>query len=213
LLEQINTCIHWINAKSQLKRALTNASDPTTVVKGRQPIAGADGSVKMPDLVIGVDAVIDIPVEGDAKYLELEGKSLVEQREEVNAKQDDMDKYKASIQEKDASISTKQIGIENSDKISQLTSWSLSASIWLTNTVKIAAEYMGIVWDGKVTVNMDFDEFKLDADKMEKLSQQELRGQLSLQTFLEIEKEGEVLPEWVDVEDEIAKIGNRNPTI
>ena len=212
LLKQINTCIHWFNAKSRLNTSLTDVANPTLVAKDRPQVSMPDGTTGFPDIKTGTKRVIDTSADGDVYYLELQGKSLTEQREEVDAKQDAMDAYKSSIQEKDASISTKQIGIENSDKVSQLTSWSLSASIWLTNTVKIAAEYMGETWDGEVKVNMDFDEFSLDADKMEKLSQMELRSQLSLDTLLTLLQQGEVLPETLNIDDEVTAIGSRNPT-
>ena len=207
LLNQAYTLFSWINTNSQYQRALQDTADPTLLAVGRQP----DESGKYPPLITGTRTVIDVPEGGSAEWLELTGQSLPSFITKLERLEVELESYKTSIQAKDASVSTKQTSIENSDKVSKLTNWAWNIEDYINGILRIVGAYMGVEYDGKVECNKDFDEYEITDSKLERLSQMQLRGQISLETMLELLKVGEVLPDNFDVEAELDRLASQPP--
>lgn len=207
LLNQAHTLISWFNTNSQYQKALTDAGDPTLLRMGAQQ----DEMGKYPPAKVGTDSVIDVTENGSAEWLELKGNSLPEFREKLSKLEEQLESYKTSIQVKDASVSVKQTGIENADKVSKLYSWSSAGTMWANGIFEIVALYKGLEYDGHVMMNTDFDSYELGDSKVDKLSQLELRGQLTKESLLKLYKQGEILPDNFDIEKELRMIRQQSP--
>ena len=210
LLEQANLTISWFNKNSQYNRALQFTGDPTLTLPNRQP----DEHGVYPPIKLGSSSVVDYDAGpgGKPEFLELKGQSLPEFRSKLDILQAQMDKFKSSIQEKNnAPVTAKQISVEASDKVSQLTNWAWGCDDYLMGIMEIVSAYMGIEPQGTIQTNKDFEEYRITDQMLGRLSDMEMKAQISKQTLIELMIVGEVLPDNFDVDEELGRLNDQSP--
>ena len=205
--------IRWYNKKSQYDRALRISGDPTLTTYGQlaDDLAG-DGTPK--PVKIGAESALRFADKdtGHAEWLVPKIDSLQEMREDLAGIESRMQNAAVSLEQKTETLKTAtQINIENGDKVSKLQLWAISLQNALNDAMAYAMAYLGKEATGQIIVNNDFDDNRLTEQQLKALSEMELKGQISLETMLELMKAGEWFGQKFDIEEEIKKIGERSP--
>ena len=74
----------------------------------------------------------------------------------------------------------------------------------ITDMLRIAAEYAGKE-PPEVTIPKDYENRLLDGNQVTAMLQLQMQNQISQATLLKILAEGEILPPYIDIEDEIMR--------
>ena len=101
------------------------------------------------------------------------------------------------------SADAKRIDQAQANSVLAIISMELESS--LQQAFYFAARYLGIE-PPKVTLNRDFDFYRLLGQDISVIGQLRAEGGLSDQTYLEILRSGEIIPDKINLEDELAEI-------
>ena len=174
--------------------------------------AALDYAVPMP-VVIGIGAeniewganrVLAIPdAEGDAKYLEMTGAALEQNRTQLEDLKHQMATLGLSMLSRDtrAAETAKSKQIDKSESDASLSVIAKAFESALNQALYFHSLYRRSE-PGRVTVNRDFMAARLDAQSIQVLSQMVALGQLSQETLWQTLIAGEVLPDEFDPEVE-----------
>lgn len=179
-------------------------SIPTLVVKGRDN--------PQQDLALGAATVIDVPVDGDAFYLQIDAdghtslkgtidgiKNTIKAR--VNALIDD-----AEAAEKTAT----QVTVENRDKQARLIVWADNFRDSLERVLQFVGQMEGLGDDaaGSIKLVTSWDKASVSMDPASVTAEANLtsEGLQSLKSFVEKRHAAGLLPEGVTVEEEMKRI-------
>ena len=99
-----------------------------------------------------------------------------------------------------AAAEAKRLDRIDSDSIMSIISENLASSI--SSLLKMAGEYAGREAP-TVTIPKDYENRLLDGNQITAMLQLQMQGQISQSTLLRILQEGEILPPYIDVNDEI----------
>jgi hypothetical protein len=150
------------------------------------------------DIEWGADRAVFIPnKEGSASYLEVQGASLVESREELR----DIERRMATLglsqlmSETRAAETATSKRIDKSESDSQLASAARNLQDALELAMQIHAEWRGVEGGGSIAVNMEFGELTLDAQTAKVLHDMVMAGDLTVESLWDAMVRGNVLPE------------------
>jgi hypothetical protein len=198
LLDLAHTNIaHW-NVQSDHRHSLHKASIPLLVGIGR------DTSEAVP--AIGVNAMIDMPLGSDLKYVEHTGSALSATAQELK----DIETRMAALglamlqSESRASETARARRIDKSEQDSALSSSARSLQDAIEEAFSFHAEYLGLPLeqDGSVLVNNDFEDLTPDPQAIAAFSALHLAGQISLDTLWTMLEQNNALPDDFDRDEE-----------
>jgi len=159
---------------------------------------------------VGSSFGINLPVGGDAKYLEPNGASLSEMREELRDIEQRMAALGLAMLQRDtrAAETAEARRIEKSETDSSLSTAARLLAAAATEALSYHAEWLDLDAGGTCAVNRDFDAQLLDPAMIRELRAMVADGQLSLETLWEMLEKGEILPESFDAEIERDRLEN-----
>ena len=199
LLDIANLNITHYQRQSDLIHALHIAAMPTLVLEG----VSQDSS----EATIGVNYALGMEPGHKAYYVQSDATSFDAQMNELQSLEAQMStlgitklfgqKFVAE------SAEAKRIDQAQSNSVLAIISQELESS--LNQAFKLAAEYVGME-PPVITIDRDFDYYRLIGQDVAVLSQLNQSGKLSDETLLKILQHGEILPEDVKVADELARI-------
>ena len=199
LLDIANLNITHYQRQSDLIHALHIAAMPTLVLEG----VSQDSS----EATIGVNYALGMEPGHKAYYVQSDATSFDAQMNELQSLEAQMStlgitklfgqKFVAE------SAEAKRIDQAQSNSVLAIISQELESS--LNQAFKLAAEYVGME-PPVITIDRDFDYYRLIGQDVAVLSQLNQSGKLSDETLLKILQHGEILPEDVKVADELERI-------
>jgi hypothetical protein len=166
-------------------------------------LAGVDtqgGSV-----VVGPYEAIVTSENGKAQYMEPRGHALGESRAELQDIEQRMGSLGLAMLQRQ-SRAAETAAAKRMDKAagdSQLARAARNLQDCLESALFFHARWMGLDDGGSIEISRDYDTSPLDANLVRALSELESRGQLTLRTLLTALKTGEVIPDSVDVDEEM----------
>ena len=187
---------------SDRRTTLHKIGMPTPVITGE---ADSEKNYKF-----GPSSALVLPdPQSKAYFLEPSGGGLSESREELK----DIEKRMAALGLSMLQTDTRAAETAEAHRISrEQTTSALHLAVTnvgagLNEAVNLTAEWMGReAVEDPVSLNMDFDDTYLDADKIEIYSTLVSERQLSMETFWNLLRNGEILPSSFDPEAELERI-------
>lgn len=184
------------------------ASDRQNVLRiGSVPVLALTG-VQKDDVEIGPNSALLLPQGATAEFVEINGASLAESREELKEIERRMAVLGLSMlmsETRDAETATSK-RIDKSESDSQLSSGARALQDTLENAIAIHALWLGIELPGKsseerwVTVNREFESLPMDAQTVTALSNLVAMNQLPLEEMWSMLQRGNLLPDGFDAE-------------
>lgn len=191
---------HW-QATADHKNLLHIVSIAALVLKGRTK----DQMEK--DIIWSMESTIDIPKDGDAFFLEHEGKALNATSQELKDTEERMARMGLSmIAEGDVDIKATKLRFDKVESDSLLARFAKELDRGINQCLEIHAKWLKLESGGSYATNKDFQAQALSADEVNRLSEMVSSGKLSLETMWELLVTGEWLPENFDHEEEQRRI-------
>ncbi len=174
-------------------------AQPVLLLKGFDP----DGNTT---LGLSVNTALLLPPEGDGKYIEPTSDSYNSQLECLQTLEDQISNLGISALARqnitNAAAESKRLDRIDSDSIMAIISQDLARAI--QEMIDIASDYTGRA-PCKVTIPADYESKLLDGNQITAMLQLQMQNQISQETLLELLKEGEVIPTWIDIDQEILR--------
>lgn len=191
---------HW-QSRADHKNLLHIVSIAALVLKGR----GTNETGK--DITWSSESVIDIPKEGDAFFLEHEGKALNATSQELKDIEERMARMGLSmVSEGDVDVKATKLRFDKSESDSFLSRFAKELDRGITQGLTFHAKWLGLDKGGNYSTSKDFESRALSADQVKTLNEMVSTGKLSLETMWELLIKGEWLPENFDHEEEQRRI-------
>lgn len=152
---------------------------------------------------------------GHCEYLEFQGQGLSALKEAINTEVELMSALGSRMlsPEKRAVESGEAAAIHRSAENAVLASLAHSASSALTRTLQWLAMWARASEDVSITLNTDFMPKEMDANMFRELTNAYLTGAISYNTYFFKLKEGEVIREEVQEEEEQDRLETREPVL
>ena len=196
--------LQHFQTQSDYARGMHMALIPTLVLKGRG--RGKDG--KYESVVIGPNAAIDVPTEGDAKYIEHSGSAFGAAREYLKDLEGQMASLGLSMLQRETraaeTAEAKRIDKAEGDAPLAVVARALQDAI--ENALMLHAKFLKLPEGGSVTVNRDFEGDTMTPQEIDQWSQLVERRQITLDTMYAILKAGGALPPDFDGDAEQREI-------
>lgn len=194
----IENVLHY-QTRSDRCNNLHIAATPIPVIIGAE---SDEGKVQ----IVASNRAIELPLHGDAKYLEPTGAALAHSRDELKDIEARMAALGLAMLERDtrAAETAEAKRIDKSASDSQLSAAARGLQDALEEALGLHAEWLGLGQDagGSVSVNRDFEKQQLSPQMLTALSSAVGAGQLRLETMWDVLVRGDVLPESFDPETE-----------
>jgi len=192
--------------RSDLTELLHKCAMPVPVRKGA--VAGSDG--QMPPLVLGPNTAVDLDTDGDFKFAEPTGQSLLQHQKEIEHIEALMDRsslnflYGSSIKTAtEASLRASQVAAQVSGMIrTKVSAFNTIMRLWAL----FAGEQSSINPESGLAMNDSLINKPIDPSGMAQLVNLYREGLLSRQTILEELRRGGVLDPDVRIEAELERI-------
>lgn len=200
LLDIANLNITHYQRQADLIHALHIAAMPTLVLEGWDDTTGS--------ATMGVNYAIAMQPGNKAYYVQADATSFDAQMNELQSLESQMStlgvtklfgqKFVAE------SAEAKRIDQAQSNSVLSIISQELESA--LNQAFEFAAQYVGIEAP-EITIDRDFDYYRLIGQDIAVLSQLNAAGKISDAMLLEILRRGEILPDNVNIEDEMEAAG------
>lgn len=195
----LENILHY-QVRSDRQNVLRIASVPVPVIAG--------GEAEGQSITVGPYEAIQVSENGSATYMEPQGNGLAESRNELEDIEARMASHVLGVLQRDkrAAETAESKRISKAAGDSQLGASARKLGGALIDAMRLHAKWRDLeAFEGQVEVNRDYDTNPMDAQLVNALSQVADRGQLTLETLLGALKRGEVLPEDLDVEEEVRR--------
>ena len=173
---------------------------PLLALKGFDPDSGDT------ELGISVNTAILLPPDGDATIVSPPSDSYNAQLNCLQTLEEQISTLGVSTLAKQNLTNTtaeaKRLDRIDSDSIMAIMSEDLTRA--LTDMMRIVGQYAGKE-PPTITIPKDFENRLLDGNQITALLQLQMQNQISQNTLLRILREGEVLPPYVDIDEEISR--------
>ena len=176
---------------------------------GAMPILclkGFDSDNNDNQLGLSVNTAILLPPDGDAMIVSPPSDSYQEQLRCLQVLEEQISSLGISALAKqnltNTAAESKRLDRIDSDSIMSIISEDLGRAI--TDMLRIAAKYAGKE-PPEVTIPKDFENRLLDGNQVTAMLQLQMQNQISQETLLRILAEGEILPPYIDIDDEILR--------
>jgi hypothetical protein len=200
LLDIANLNITHYQRQADLIHALHIAAMPTLVLEGWDDTTGS--------ATMGVNYAIAMQPGNKAYYVQADATSFDAQMNELQSLESQMStlgvtklfgqKFVAE------SAEAKRIDQAQSNSVLSIISQELESA--LNQAFSFAAQYVGME-PPEITIDRDFDYYRLIGQDVSVLAQLNQMGKISDAMLLEILRRGEILPDNVNIEDEIEAAG------
>ena len=200
LLDIANLNITHYQRQADLIHALHIAAMPTLVLEGWDDTTGS--------ATMGVNYAIAMQPGNKAYYVQADATSFDAQMNELQSLESQMStlgvtklfgqKFVAE------SAEAKRIDQAQSNSVLSIISQELESA--LNQAFQFASQYVGIEAP-EITIDRDFDYYRLIGQDVSVLAQLNQMGKISDAMLLEILRRGEILPDNINVEDEIEAAG------
>lgn len=177
-------------------------------MQGQDTLVVIGGNTDGQALRIGSGGRIDLPIQGDAKFIGVDSKGLQEMRESI---QNDRAEAKGKAGSLLDNVSKEResgeaLTIRVAARTASLKQIALAGAFGLQQTLKLAARWVGANEDEVVvTPNLDFVDERFDPDELVKLiSSKNMGAPISIETIHEFLRERDVTQ--FDLEEELDKI-------
>jgi len=204
LLDIANLNITHYQRQADLIHALHIAAMPTLVLEGWDDTTGA--------ATLGVNYAIAMQPGNKAYYVQSDASSFAAQMEELQSLEGQMStlgvtklfgqKFVAE------SAEAKRIDQAQSNSVLSIISQELESAI--NQAFGFAAEYVGID-PPTIKIDREFDYYRLIGQDISVVSQLNEKGQISDQTMLEILRRGEILPDNINLSEELERLPETPP--
>jgi Domain of unknown function (DUF4055) len=197
---------HW-QVRSDRRNSLHIAGVPIPFTVGlNQPGQGSQ------QMKVGISHGFDLPLGGDAKYLEPTGSALSEMREELREIEKRMAALGLAMLERDsrAAETAEARRLDKSEKDSQLAAFASGLQDGAEQALMFHARWLRKETDGggSITINRDFATIEMDAGKIDAFSRMVSERKLSIETLWARLVQANELPEDFDAETEHERIAN-----
>jgi hypothetical protein len=164
------------------------------------------------DTTVSASMSLDLPIGGDAKFVEHSGAAIGAGRQDIEDLKAEMRVMAGKILDAGVQKTAYQAGVESAQAMSRVQAWALGLQSALNAAWALCGKWIGQEL-GTLSVNSDVDLTKPDAQTLVELRNAVLAGLLTRRTYLQILKEAEVLPSGVTVEDEEERLGEESPEL
>jgi hypothetical protein len=202
LLDIANLNITHYQRQADLIHALHIAAMPTLVLEGWDDTTGS--------ATMGVNYAIAMQPGNKAYYVQADATSFDAQMQELQSLESQMStlgvtklfgqKFVAE------SAEAKRIDQAQSNSVLSIISQELESA--LNQAFVYAAQYVGLE-PPEITIDRDFDYYRLIGQDVSVLAQLNQMGKISDSMLLEILRRGEVLPDNINIEDEVEAAGKQ----
>lgn len=209
LLDLVNMNLSHYRLMADYKHGLLFTGLPTPVFWGAQ--LDDDDKINLGS----TEALVFANPDGHAEYLEFQGQGLSALKEAINTEVELMSALGSRMlsPEKRAVESGEAAAIHRSAENAVLASLAHSASSALTRTLQWLAMWARASEEVSVTLNTDFMPKEMDANMFRELTNAYLTGAISYNTYFFKLKEGEVIREEVQEEEEQDRLETRDPVL
>ena len=174
---------------------------------GSQPILCLQGfdPDNATDLGLSVNTAVLLPPDGNAMYVEPTSDAYDSQLKCLQTLEEQIRSLGVSVLAKqnvtNAAAEAKRLDRIDSDSIMALVSEDLARTV--QDMLRIAGKYAGVE-PPTVSIPQDFTNRLLDGNQITAMLQLQMQNQISQETLLRILQEGEVIPPYVEIDEEIA---------
>ena len=179
--------------------AIHVGAQPILTLKGFDPESGEP-------LGLSVNTAILLPPDGDASYVEPTAAAYEAQLKCLQTLEEQISSLGINTLARqnitNAAAEAKRLDRVDSDSIMAVISEDLARAI--QKIVRIAAAYAGVE-EPQVTIPKDYENRLLDGNQITAMLQLNMQNVISQETLLRILQEGEVLPPYIDLEEEITR--------
>jgi hypothetical protein len=209
LLDLVNMNLSHYRLMADYKHGLLFTGLPTPVFWG--VMLENDDKINLGS----TEALVFSNPDGHAEYLEFQGQGLSALKEAINTEVELMSALGSRMlsPEKRAVESGEAAAIHRSAENAVLASLAHSASSALTRTLQWLAMWARASEEVSVTLNTDFMPKEMDANMFRELTNAYLTGAISYNTYFFKLKEGEVIREEVQEEEEQDRLETREPVL
>lgn len=209
LLDLVNMNLSHYRLMADYKHGLLFTGLPTPVFWGAQ--LDDDDKINLGS----TEALVFSNPDGHAEYLEFQGQGLSALKEAINTEVELMSALGSRMlsPEKRAVESGEAAAIHRSAENAVLASLAHSASSALTRALQWLAMWARASEDVSVTLNTDFMPKEMDSNMFRELTNAYLTGAISYNTYFFKLKEGEVIREEVQEEEEQDRLETREPVL
>ena len=176
---------------------------------GAQPIfclKGFDPDSSDNSLGLSVNTAVLLPPDGDAMIVSPPSDAYQEQLRCLQTLEEQISTLGVSTLAKqnitNTAAESKRLDRIDSDSIMSIIAEDLTRAVG--DILRIAGKYAGVE-PPQVTIPKDYENRLLDGNQITAMLQLQMQNQLSQETLLRILQEGEVLPPYVDIDEEILR--------
>ena len=212
LLELAHLNVKYWQKQSSLDALVDTACVPILATFGLSPKFDEDGK-EVPGVIFGAKTGIDLPVDGDIKYVEHTGAAISSGRQDLLDLKDEMRIAGGQLLRADASVMTAaQAETENSKEISRLGMIAQNLEDSLDQMLYLFALWMGkSLQPGNIEVHANLDPDYAPAESMNVLISMYNAGALSKQGLFNEAKRRGMIGDDVSWEDEQSRIAESGP--
>ena len=175
---------------------------------GAQPILCLKGFDPENDTELGlsINTAVLLPPDGDGFYIEPTSAVYESQLKCLQTLEEQIRSLGVSVLAKqnvtNAAAEAKRLDRIDTDSIMALVSEDLARTV--ADILRIAGKYANVEPPTSVTIPQDFTNRLLDGNQITAMLQLQMQNQISQELLLKILQEGEVIPPYVEIDDEIA---------
>ena len=199
LLDVAYLCIAYAQRFTDLHHSVHVGANPILTLRGFDP--DSDTS-----LGLSANTAILLPPDGGAEYVAPTSDAFEVQLKVLEALESQISQLGVNTLSQanltNAAAESRRIDRIDSDSIMAILAEDLERA--LTEIVSIAADYAGIE-PPEVTIPKDYENRLLDGNQITAMLQLHMQNVISQETLLRILQEGEVLPPYIDMEEELSK--------
>ena len=179
--------------------AIHVGAQPILTLKGFDPESGEP-------IGLSVNTAILLPPDGDASYVEPTAAAYEAQLKCLQTLEEQISSLGINTLARqnitNAAAEAKRLDRVDSDSIMAVISEDLSRAI--QRIIRVAAAYAGVE-EPQITIPKDYENRLLDGNQITAMLQLNMQNVISQETLLRILQEGEVLPPFIDLEEEITR--------
>ena len=199
LLEVANLCISYCQRYADYHHSIHVGAQPILVLKGFDPENDNE-------LGMSVNTAVLLPPDGDCMYVEPTSAVYESQLRLLQTLEEQISALGISALAKqnitNTAAESKRLDRIDSDSIMAIISQDLAGA--MTDMLRIAGKYAGKE-PPMVTIPKDFENRLLDGNQITAMLQLQMQNQISQETLLRILAEGEILPPYIEIDEEILR--------
>ncbi|NBW21830.1 MAG: DUF4055 domain-containing protein [Caulobacteraceae bacterium] len=199
LLDIANLNITHYQRQADLIHALHVAAMPILILEG--------WDMDTNEVSVGVNYALAMPPGNKAYYVQSDASSFAAQAAEITAIETQMSTLGITklFGQKFVAESADSKRIDQAQSNSVLAVLSMEVCSGLKRAFEMASQYVGIPAP-EIYLDRDFDFYRLIGQDITAITDLNTKGKLSDQTLLEILRRGEILPDDLDIENELERM-------